>query len=248
MVQNILTALKMSNIYIASYNRFNCVRTFDYLGMGNIVVPESQADDYRKHYGKAVMVIPDSKDGSVSKKRNAILELIKEQQPDGYGWILDDDIKHIKRKKEDVNLEPDDAIQLMEKLEIMAKDMGAYYGGFEYNADMMKFKDMAPFSVNKIIYHMTLINVNDGLQYDERLRIGEDVDFYLQKLNLHRRLIKDNQYCVETFGEDGGAESVIKYTKADQRYYATMINNKWGYKAMEWKKTSFKFNTPIKGI
>ena len=238
----------MSNIYIASYNRFNNVRTFDYLGVGNIVVPESQADDYRKHYGKAVITVPDSKDGSVSKKRNAILELIQEQQADGYGWILDDDIKHIKRKKEDKILDADDAIQLMEKLEIMAKDMGAYYGGFEYSADLMKLKDMSPFSVNKIIYHMTLINVQDGLKYDERLRINEDVDFYLQKLNRHRRLIKDNQYLVETFGEDGGADSVIKYDRAEQRYYATMINNKWGYKAMEWKKTSFKFNTKVKGI
>ena len=94
----------MSNIYIASYNRFNNVRTFDYLGVGNIVVPESQADDYRKHYGKAVITVPDSKDGSVSKKRNAILELIQEQQADGYGWILDDDIKHIKRKKKTKHL------------------------------------------------------------------------------------------------------------------------------------------------
>lgn len=238
----------MSNIYIASYNRFNCVRTFDYLGMGNIVVPESQADDYRKHYGKAVMVIPDSKDGSVSKKRNAILELIKEQQPDGYGWIIDDDFTGLRRKKENIKLEAENSLDIMERTMIMAKDMGAYYGGFDYSADTMKLKDMSPFSVNKIIFGITLVNANDDLKYDERLRINEDVDFYLQKLNLHRRLIKDNQYCAEFYGEDGGADSIIKYTKADQRYYATMINNKWGYKAMEWKKTSFRFNTPIKGI
>jgi len=238
----------MSNIYIASYNRFNKVRTFDYLGVGNIVVPESQADDYRKHYGKAVMTVPDSKDGSVSKKRNAILELIQEQQADGYGWIIDDDLKHIKRKKEDKILDADDAIQLFEKLEIMAKDMGAYYGGFEYSADLMKLKDMSPFSLNKIIFGITLINANDNLKYDERLRICEDVDFYLQKLNRHRRIIKDNQYCGEFYGEDGGADSVIGYNKAEQRYFATMINNKWGYKAMEWKKTSFRFNTKVKGI
>ena len=74
------------------------------------------------------------------------------------------------------------------------------------------------------------------------------LDFYLQKLNRHRRIIKDNQYCGVFYGEDGGADSVIGYNKAEQRYYATMINNKWGYKAMEWKKTSFKFNTKVKGI
>ena len=71
---------------------------------------------------------------------------------------------------------------------------------------------------------------------------------FLQKINKNRFVIKDNQYVIEAYGVDGGKDSVIKYKRADQRKYATMINNKWGYKAMVWDKTKFRFHHPIKGI
>ena len=238
----------MCNIYIPSYKRADKVRTYEYLETGYIVVPESQADDYRAKYGDAVLTIPDVQDGSVSKKRNAILDLIAEREDDNYGWIIDDDFIGLKRKKEDIRLTGDETLEVMEKLEIMAKDMGAKYAGFDYSEDNMKLKDMAPFSLTKPIFYITLVNTEDNLKYDERLRINEDVDFYLQKMNNNRRILKDNQYCALSFGKDGGQDSVIKYDRADQRYYATLINNKWGYKAMQWKKTSFRFDHPIKGI
>ena len=81
----------MNNIYIPSYNRSERVRTYEYLGTGHIVVPESQESLYKKRYGDAVITIPDKRDGSVSKKRNAVLDLIQERETDGYGWVCDDD-------------------------------------------------------------------------------------------------------------------------------------------------------------
>ena len=72
MEQSILKKRQVNNIYIPSYNRSDLVRTYEYLGTGFIVVPESQKEDYKKKYGNAVLSIPDNKDGSVSKKRNAI--------------------------------------------------------------------------------------------------------------------------------------------------------------------------------
>ena len=238
----------MCNIYIPSYKRADKVRTYEYLKTGYIVVPKSQADDYCAKYGDAVLTIPDEQDGSVSKKRNAILDLIAERENDNYGWIIDDDFTGLRRKKENLKLFADETLEIMEKLKIMAKDMGAKYGGFDYSPDTMKLKDMAPFSLTKPIFGITLVNPTDNLRYDERLRICEDVDFYLQKMNNNRRIIKDNQYNAEFYGADGGTDSVIGYDRAQQRYYATLINNKWGYKAMQWKKTSFRFNHPIKGI
>jgi len=236
----------MSNIFIPSYNRADRVRTFEYLGQGHIIVPESQKNAYSKRYGDAVISIPDEQDGSVSKKRNAILDLINKND-NKLAWIIDDDLICLKRKKENIKLSGAEALEQMERLYNMAIDMDAKYCGFDYSPDNMKLKDMCPLSLTKIIFGATLINAEDGLRYDERLRICEDVDYFLQKLNMHRRVLKDNQYFAEFYGVDGGEQSVINYNKAEQRYYATMINNKWGYKAMEWKKTKFKFNHPIKG-
>lgn len=237
----------MNNIYIPSYKRWERVRTYEYLGTGHIVVPDSQEHHYKKRYGKAVVSIPDYQDGSISKKRNAVLNIIAEREQDGYGWICDDDLVQLVRKKENIKLSGDECLEHFERLYIMAKDMEAMYGGFDYSADNMKLKDMAPFSLTKLIYYATLINANDNIRYDERLRVNEDVDFYIQKMSAGRRIIKDNQYCISTFGDDGGKDSVIKYTRAEQRKYATMINNKWGYKAMVWNKTKFQFKIPIKG-
>lgn len=237
----------MNNIYIASYNRADQVRTYEYLGCGKIVVPKSQEDLYRERYGDAVVGIPDELDGSASKKRNAILDMIKEEQGDSYGWIIDDDLVKIRRKKEGIDLSGDEAVQLLEKLYIMAKDMDIAYGGVDYSTDNMKLKDMAPFSFTKIVFGGVLVKADDDIKYDTRFRINEDVDFWVQKLNRHRRLIKDNQYAMIFYGEDGGADSVIGYDQNERRVYATMLNNKWGRKLMVWEKNKFRFKTPIQG-
>ena len=50
------------------------------------------------------------------------------------------------------------------------------------------------------------------------------------------------------YGQDGGKDSVIGYTNDDRRVYATMLNNKWGEKIMNWNKTRFEFKIPIKGV
>ena len=238
----------MNNIYIPSYNRSERVRTYEYLGTGHIVVPESQESLYKKRYGDAVITIPDKRDGSVSKKRNAVLDLIQERETDGYGWVCDDDFICLRRKKENLKMDGDEALEHFERLYIMAKESGAMYGGFDYSSDNLKLKDMTPFSLTKGVFQVALINANDGIRYDERFRINEDVEFFIQKMNTNRFMIRDNQYVTQCYGEDGGSESTIGYDRAEQRYYATMINNKWGYQAMKWNKTRFEFKHHIKGV
>jgi hypothetical protein len=239
--------LKMTNIYYPSYNRAGKVRAYDYFGCGNIVVPEAQEEEYRKHYGDAVITVPDNKDGSVSKKKNAILELIQEREANGFGFIIDDDLNKIRRKKEGIDLTGEQALELLEKTQIMAQDMGATYGGFDYSEDNMKLKDMAPFSLNKPVYGLILINAGDNIRYDERFRVNEDVEMWVQKMNANRKIMKDNQYAAIFHGDDGGADSVIGYNRYHQRTYATMLNTKWGKKIMEWKGRSFRFTKLIKG-
>lgn len=239
----------MCNIYIPSYNRPSSVRTYELLGVGNIVVPESQAEAYRANYGDAVMAIPDHKDGSVNKKRNAIIDLIKKQQENGCAWTIDDDLRGIKRKKENYLLEKNEILELFNKVELMAQDMGARFAGFDYSEDCMKLKDMAPFSLTKPVFHCVYIDTNDNLRYDERLRVQGDLDFYFQKMNTNRRMLKLNQYAVLTYGEDGDANSVIGYNKNDRLKAAVAINNKWGRKMITHnKKGNQKFNIPIKGV
>jgi len=236
----------MDNIFIPSYNRSERVRTYEYLETGYIVVPKSQEKDYRKRYGDAVLVIADKLDGSVARKRNALLELIKENTKQG--WIIDDDLECLRRKKENIKMKGDEALEHFERVEVMARDGEFKFAGFDYSGDNMKLKDMSPFSFNKVSFGCVYIDATDGLRYDERFKICEDVDFFLQKMQKHRKILKDNQYQAVFYGDDGGSSSVIGYDIEMQKEYAKKINNKWGYGAMVWKGTGFRFYNPIKGV
>ncbi len=239
----------MNNIYIPSYNRPDLVRTYEYLGCGKIIVPKSQEKEYKKRYGNAVQSIEDKKDGSVNKKRNAILDLIKKEQKDGYGWVIDDDLILLKNKKENIKLSGDECTEHLERMYIMAKDMNAFFCGFDYSEDCMKLKDMAPFSLTKPIFHCVLININDNIKYDERLITQGDLDFWIAKMNYNRKILKDNRFVAITHGVDGGKDSTIIYNKDDRKKSATSINNKYGLKIVQINKNgNQKFKIPIKGV
>ena len=238
----------MDNIFIPSYNRSELVRTYEYLGTGHIIVPESQKKDYRKRYGDAVISIPDSQDGTVSRKKKNTLDLINTKSKDGIGWLIDDDLVSIIRKKENRKLNGEEALEKLEELYILMKDGEFTYSGFDYSGDNLKLKDMTPFSFNKIFFGAVLIDTKDKLRHDESFTICEDVDFYLQKLNNARKVLKDNQYFAKFYGEDGGKDSVIQYNRDMQKEFAKKLNHKWGYNAMVWKGKGFRFYNPIKGI
>tara|TARA_A100001201_G_scaffold47679_4_gene47836 strand:- start:2191 stop:2904 length:714 start_codon:yes stop_codon:yes gene_type:complete len=237
----------MYNIYIPSYNRPDNVKTFDYLGTGKIVVPESQKKDYQKKYGEHVLSIDDSLDGNIVKKRNAIINLIKKKEKTKCAWIIDDDLVYIKRKKENKKLKGDVALELMEKTSILFNDMKVGLAGFDYTEDNLKNKDFCPISLNKPFYQIILINTSDNIIYDKKLKVAEDLDIWLQKIIHYRRTLKLNQYCATFYGDEGGEHSVIGWTNDDRIEASKIINKKYGYKVMEYKKR-WNIKIPIKGV
>lgn len=74
-------------ICVPSYKRAEICITDKYIIGAKIIVPESQAEEYRK-YHENVISIPDELDWNISKKRNAILDLF----PNEDIVMLDDDI------------------------------------------------------------------------------------------------------------------------------------------------------------
>lgn len=237
----------MNNIYIPSYNRAELVRTYEYLGCGKIVVPQSQEKQYRKRYGDAVLSIPDNQDGNIAKKRNAVIDIIKKEQEDGYGWIIDDDLVSLKRKKEGHSLSGAEALEMFEGMLNIAKDGDFYYCGFDYSEDCMKLKDMTPISLTKPFFRLVLINVLDGIRYKENLLIGEDLEIWYAKMNKHRKTFRQNQYAEVCYGKDGGANSVIGYGKNELAKYNSIINKMYGRKLIVWNKSRYEYKVPIKG-
>lgn len=240
---------RKSNIYIISYKRWNVCYTYDFLKTGNIVVPQSQENEYKKRYGDAVLSIPDKMDGNVCKKRNATLDLITKHS-NGKGWMLDDDIKKAYWKKPKRLLTGNEFVEHMERMEIMANDINSKLAGFEYTMDMLKYKDFQPFSLNKRIFHCLYINTNDGIRFDINIApVGEDLDFFYQKINSSRHVLKENRIAYVTQGNEGGETSVIGYSKEEQKKALELINKKYGRKLIDFKPDGkYIFKMPINGI
>ena len=240
--------MSLSKIYIPSFNRWEKVRTYEYLGEGNIIVPKSQKGRYTKRYGKAVISIPDKLDGSVSRKRNAVLDIIEKEHPGMNACMVDDDMRFLMEKKYREQKHGDDAMEHIDRLLSMSDEGGFYFGGFDYSEDNLKLKDYQPFSFKKPIFQLITVRADDGIRYDERLRINEDVDFWAQKMNKHRKLMKDNRYVGVFFGKDGGKGSTIGYDVKDQQKYAQQLNQKWGGEIMKWDRKRFVFRISINGV
>lgn len=235
------------NLYIVSYKRWELVRTYEYLGYGKIVVPKSQAPLYRERYGDAVLPIDDELDGSISKKRNAVLDIIQ-QQSNPYGWVLDDDIEYLMWKKPKRELSGEECLEMLEITESCAVQLGAKYSGFDFTEDNKKLMDYQPFSMTKRGQAGIWIDPTDGVRYDTRLKAGEDTEFYYAKLNANRLLWKDNRYMFKAYGVAGGEDSVIGHGVEEKKMAIELINKKYGRKLMELKPNGTeKIVVPIKG-
>lgn len=62
------------NIHVAikSFRRAGRVRTLAAAPFAAVWVPESQGEEYERHYPGKVVTIPDSEDGNLCRKANAI--------------------------------------------------------------------------------------------------------------------------------------------------------------------------------
>ena len=249
----------MNNIYIPSYNRADLVRTYEYLETGHIIVPKSQEKEYKKRYGKAVITIPDKQDGFVAKKRNAVLDLIKENETNGYGWICDDDFIALKRKKENIKMSGEECLEHFERIQIMAQDMGAMYGGFDYSSDNMKLKDMTPFGLTHTISGSFMGFLNNELRFDERIPLKEDYDYSIQNCNIYRKVLRiNNAYMVKKDHANKGGCAGYR-TIEREKEQLKLLQKKWGNKIVKTdvrqrgnKIRTFDLNPiiriPIKGI
>lgn len=178
-------------ILVASYNRAGTATTMDKIPSAEIVVPESQADEYRKHYGERVVSIPDHKDGNVAKKRNAILELVDEGE---LFWMLDDDLLKVIRIKQGEELDPE---QVLESHYHSMESYDFDFGGFSIYNDPVKYAEYQPFSLTKPSFQAVCIRRLDGLRYDEDLGRHEDTDYFLRVLHRGSRVLRDNRIFFE---------------------------------------------------
>lgn len=251
------------SIVIPSYKRHDKLVGYDYFKTARYVIPESQADAYLAGRDeKRFIVIPDSEDGNIVKKRNWILKNIPRPLV-----MIDDDVdkitmteggeyfKHYGRAKQMIPLSPEEAESVIIDCANLAYMWGCPMFGFNLNTDGRNYRQYKPFSLSQPILGPCSGHMDHDLLYDEDMDLKEDYDMSLQALNKYRKILRINKYAVNADHKDNSGGCVSYRTMERERAACKAIEKKWGTKIIHYKldgKYSDLLNgnvhVPIKGV
>ena len=216
------------HVAIKSYKRAGAVKTLKVVPFAYIWVPESQGDEYRSYYGDRVITIPDSEDGNLSRKQNAILD----RTPCPWTVILDDDITRIGHYEngDHIWLDPDGVRDLIIRGFILAHDLGVELWGLNQNHDPMCYRIYAPIHLLAPILGPFHGHLSPTLRYDEAAGGKDDYDFWLQNIRTHRKTLRLTKYhYVHDHGSAPGG-FVSMRTMAKEQEDVDRLLKKWGSK------------------
>jgi hypothetical protein len=251
------------NVVIPSYKRSHALVGKNYFKMAKFVVPESQKHEYIDAVGiERVIAIPDECDGSITKKRNWILENIPRPL-----IMIDDDVESIgyfekrsgmkngdHRRK---TLDPDLLMDFFRQSFELCEQFGSKMWGIAQNEDNRIYKEHLPFSLSKIALGPFQAHLSHDLKFDDRVGSKDDYDFALQHLRKYNILFRWNKFhyiCEHGFNSGG----IVSMRTLDREIHESkQIMRKWGTKIIEYqippKKpndllNAKKVNIPIKGV
>lgn len=215
------------HVAIKSYRRAGQVSTIEVAPFASVWVPESQGDEYRRFYGKAVRTIPDAEDGNCARKNNAILK----HSPCRWTLILDDDIDRICffEDGDRVAMTPTHFEAMIGHHFRLAAEAGVRLWGINQTSDPMAYRTMTPFSFLAPILGPFTAHLDPELRYDEWVFLKEDYDFWLQNIQRYRRTLRSNKYHYfhgHGFGRSGGLSETRSLNL--EWVHAQRMVEKWG--------------------
>tara|TARA_R100001440_G_C2500462_1_gene116461 strand:- start:59 stop:808 length:750 start_codon:yes stop_codon:yes gene_type:complete len=249
----------MINIIIPSFKRSKNLVGKDYFFMAKYCVPESQKKDYIESVGKdRVIVLPDSEDGNIIKKRNWILKNIPKPL-----IMIDDDVKNIqfwdKRKNNYLSKEfPKELLNdLFEEFVNMAIQFDVKLFGLSQNQDDRQYREFLPFSLSNLILGPFQGHLEHEMIFDKRVGTKDDYDMALQHLNKYKKILRFNKYAYDCEHGDNKGGIVSYRSKEKEIQYCKAIMLKWGKKIIQYKIPPTKMtdllnakqvNVPINGV
>ena len=210
-------------IVILSRGRWDTINTHnlvpDYI---EVVVPESQAELYRRNIPNKIITTPDDVKG-LGMLRNWCLDNFEEETI----IMLDDDIIKCycitgKRAK---RLTKDKVLEVLVNAAIMAKDAGCGVFGFT-QTDIRKYNGTEPFTLCTWVGGVIGV-IGRGLRFrNDKFKV--DIDFCLQNLLVNRIVWCDNRYFFVQYRDNnkgGNSEFRTEKTYAES---TKSLKEKWG--------------------
>lgn len=234
----------MINVVIPSYGRADAMVGKDYFSYASYVIPESQRDEYAKNIASdRLIVIPDSCDGNIVKKRNWILKNIPRPL-----LMLDDDVRclmmtegmhQVKDKEhmkaiEKIRLTPDEAWNVIATGFEMCEEFGARMWGLNINTDGRNYQQYLPIRLNQIILGPFQGHLDHDLEFDEDAGAKEDYDMALQQLRDYKKILRFNKYSYDCDHGDNKGGIVSMRTMEKEIGWGKYLMEKWGTKIIKY--------------
>ena len=243
------------SIVIPSFKRWNNMPGYDYFKSAKYVIPESQAEKYIDGRDKnRFIVIPDSCDGNIAKKRNWILKNIPRPLV-----MIDDDVdklimceggeyfkKHC-RAKQMIPLGSEQAEDLLRQLANLAYMWQCPMFGLNLNTDGRNYQQYKPFSLTQPILGPCSGHLEHSLLYDERMDLKEDYDISIQALNVYRKILRANKYAANAQHKDNGGGCVSYRSMEREKAACRAIERKWGTRIIKYNTESGKYTDLLNG-
>ena len=220
-----------------------------------LVVMESEAEEYRKN-GNKIIVCPNEAQGNLCRVRNWILDNLFED----YDCIviIDDDCKGIGRwqKQNRLNMDSNELQEFCEKSADTCKEYGFKFWGLNCITDKAAYREYSPFGTLQYIGGPFQGHLKESeIRYDEDLPLKEDYDITLQHIQKYGGALRFNfaHYDVKQAEQEGGC-ATYRNLDFEKEQFAD-LQKKWGkdiIKRDKKSKRSFDFNpimkVPIKGM
>lgn len=242
---------------VPSFGRAGRTTTQHVFPSGVVVVPESQAEEYRAESwpeGWEVATIPDERDGNIAKKRNAILDLY----PGRDLVVVDDDYKYLGLWEQGVDRRcgPAEIDLMLTNGFQMSRDVGTPLWGINVQVDRRFYREHAPFAFTSVVLGPFTGIVGEllpeDIRYDEDLWLKEDYDFSLRVLHRFHRTVRLSRYhyMVDHHNEAGG---VVGHRDMEEEIRQNdIMERRWGSAVVKVQIKDRSVNpiikVPLKGI
>lgn len=251
------------NIFRPTYNRAGGLKGVEYFKGAKYILPESQRDDYLKVIdSKDIIVIPDSDDGSIAKKRNWMLKNL-----DRPYISIDDDISYILAmdgRKGSIGFKQYEIIDTKEIDNIfihftnLAYELDAkMWGVMQRNTgDEREYREYRPYTLTNIVLGPFHCHLEHDLLYDEMMMAKEDYDMAIQQFNEYKIMLRVDKLAIKGEQATNKGGIVGMRTMEYELEGAKRIMKKWGSNIIKYNLQPKKMNDiisgkvkiPIKGI
>lgn len=207
-----------------------------------VLVPESEADLYRKQIPNPLLTVPDSIEG-LGRLRSWVLDNFTEETV----VMVDDDISHFYRLTGALTErieDPDEVAQVIINAAVMCKDAGCSVFGFS-QTDIRKYNATAPFNLTGWVGCIVGVVGRKYRFRDDKFKV--DIDFCLQCMLVDRILWIDNRYYAAQRRDNNLGGNARWRTQEDFQKSIDSLVSKWGSSLkVGYHKNQVRIRTNVK--